>query len=172
MYWILFVMGFIAAVVIALVVGGLATPREHVVSRTTTLRAQPDRVRQLIRDVAAYDKWRDDLIEVEIVDPHEPGLRWREISTGGSVLFGMTEDEPPTRFAAEVLDEDIPWGGAWTWELEPSDEGTRLTITERGFVGNPIFRFIGTHFIGFTGSIDKFINAVARQLGEAKPRIK
>jgi hypothetical protein len=30
--------------------------------------------------------------------------------------------------------------GRWTYELEPADDGTRLTITEEGQVTNPLFR--------------------------------
>ena len=57
MYWILFVMAAIAAVVIALVVGGLATPRAHAVARTTCVPAAPDAVWVSMRDLAQHGAW-------------------------------------------------------------------------------------------------------------------
>ena len=163
MYWILLVMGFMVAIVAALVIGGLATPRAHAASRSTTFRASPEQVWAVIRDVGAYHTWRDDMIDVEVV---ASGSQWREITSSGSVLFGIVEDQPQQRLVARILDEDLPWGGTWTWELHGVDNATRLTITEDGYVNNPIFRFIGTHFIGFTGTIDKYLRALARRLGE------
>ena len=50
MYWILFVMGLIASIVIAMIAGGLATPRAHTVSKSALLSAPVDEVWHTIRD--------------------------------------------------------------------------------------------------------------------------
>lgn len=172
MYWILFVMGAIVAVVVAILVGGLVTPRTHVASRAVTFRATPDRVWQTIHDVANYGEWRNELEDVSVVDSEQPQLRWRETSTRGSVTFGVTLDEPPRRFAARILDDDLPYSGEWTWQLDADGDGTRVTITERGEVGNPIFRFIGAHLIGYTRSIDTYLKGLALHLGDARATIR
>ena len=80
------------------------------------------------------------------------------------MTFGIIEEDPPARMVARVLDEDLPWGGTWTWEVSPAANGARLTITERGYVNNPIFRFIGTHFIGFNKTIDSYLRALDTHL--------
>jgi hypothetical protein len=166
MFWILMVMGLLVAIVLALVVGGLVTPREHVATRSQTYRATPAQVWAAVRDVASYASWREDMIDVEMVQGSgdAPAVQWREISSGGTVTFGITEEEPPVRMVARVLDDDLPWGGTWTWEVSPAPEGARLTITERGYVNNPIFRFIGTHFIGFNKTIDSYLRALGTHL--------
>lgn len=172
MYWILFVMGAIVAVVFAILVGGLVTPRSHIASREITLRATPDVVWSTIHDVASYGDWRHELEDVSVVDSEQPQLRWRETTTRGSVTFGVTVDEPPRRFGARILDDDLPYSGEWTWQLDADGDGTRLTITERGDVGNPVFRFIGAHLIGYTRSIDTYLKGLARHLGDARAIIR
>lgn len=172
MYWILVVMGLIVAIVAAMIVGGLVTPREHVATRQRLYRASPERVWTAIRDVERYAEWREDMIDVELVAGREgePAAQWREISSGGTVTFGILSDEPPVRMTARVMDDDLAWGGTWTWDVSPAPDGATLTITERGHVDNPIFRFIGTHFIGFTGSLDKYLRALDVHLRTSKVR--
>jgi len=171
MYWILFVMGLIAAIAIALVVGGLVTPRAHVVSRTTLLPAAPDDVWHAIHEVARYAEWRHDLEDVDVVDPGPPQLQWREMSTRRALTFGVTRDEPPHRFAARILDEDLPFTGEWTWHVRADGTGTRVTITERGEIGNPVARFIGAHFIGHAKSLDRYLLELARHHASPNPTI-
>ena len=168
MFWILMVMGFIVACVLALIVGGLVTPREHVATRSRTYRATPEQVWNAVRDVGAYAEWREDMIASELLQGsgNEPAVQWREISTGGTVTFGIIEEVAPVRMVARVLDDDLPWGGTWTWEISADGDGARLTITEHGFVGNPVFRFIGTHFIGFNKTIDSYLRALGTHLRE------
>ena len=162
MYWILVVMGFFVAVAAALIVGGLATPREHTAIRSRRYSASPEHVWAIVRDVGNYASWREDMIDSELVAAatNEPQVQWREITSGGSVTFGIVDEQPPVRMTARVMDEDLSWNGTWTWEVKPVDGGAMLTITERGNVGNPIFRFIGTHFIGFTREIDRYLRGV------------
>jgi hypothetical protein len=40
-----------------------------------------------------------------------------------------------------------------------------VTITERGSVLNPIYRFIGAHFIGYTRSLDRYLASLAAHHG-------
>lgn len=165
MYWILFIMSAIVAVILALIVGGLATPRHHAVARATTLPVGPEAVWNVIRDVARYAEWRHDLERADLVDTDQPQTRWRETTTRGSITFGVSTDDAPHRLVARILDEDLAFTGEWTWQLHRDGDGTRVTITERGSVGNPIFRFIGAHFIGHTKTIDRYLQALAARLG-------
>jgi hypothetical protein len=57
-------------------------------------------------------------------------------------------------------------GGTWTHELTPDGSGTRLTITERGWVGNPIFRFVSRFVMGQTATIDSYLHALGKRFGE------
>lgn len=163
MYWILFIMGAMASVVIALVVGGLATPRAHVVARTIHLATPRAQVWDSIHAVHHYASWRDDVEDVERVDTEQPQLRWREMTTRRAMLFGAIVDNAPQHFAARLLDEDLPFSGEWHWHLDEDANGTRVTITERGAIGNPIVRLIGTYLIGHTKTLDRYLRDLARK---------
>jgi uncharacterized membrane protein len=162
MYWILFVMAAIVAVVMALLVGGLVTPREHVVAHSIRLEAPPRAVWETIRDIARYAEWREELESVDVLEPEHGMTRWREISTRRTITFGASIDEPMHRFAARILDEDLAFTGEWTWTVRPDGTGTHVTLAECGQVGNPALRFIGTHLIGHSKSIDRCLRDLAR----------
>ncbi|MBL4684926.1 MAG: hypothetical protein JKY37_10080 [Nannocystaceae bacterium] len=44
------------------------------------------------------------------------------------------------RLVIEIADDDLPWGGAWTYEVAPNGDGATLTITEHDFVDNIVLR--------------------------------
>jgi hypothetical protein len=67
----------------------------------------------------------------------------------------------------KIADPKLPFGGTWTYEVIPSEGGTRLRITERGEVYNPIFRFISHFIIGQTRTMDEYLAALGRKYGEA-----
>ncbi len=172
MYWILFVMAAIVAVVMALLVGGLVTPREHVVARSVRLAVPPLAVWETIRDVARYADWRDELESVDVLEPEDGLARWQEVSTSRTITFGASVDEPRSRFAARILDEDLPFTGEWTWTVEPDGAGARVTLTECGQVGNPALRFIAAHLIGHTKSIDRCLRDLSRRHQQADAAIE
>jgi hypothetical protein len=66
-----------------------------------------------------------------------------------------------------IADPEQPFGGTWTFELAPADGGTRLTITERGEVYNPIFRALGRFVFGHTATIDQYLRALGAAFGDA-----
>lgn len=173
MYWILFVLGAIAALVIALLVGGLVTPRTHTLARTIVVPGTPEQIWAIIRDLGRYADWRQDLEFAEVVDTDQPQPRWRETNTRGSVTFGITHEAAPTTMVAVILDEDIPFEGEWTWSLEPAGAGAdtecRVTLTERGSIKNPIIRFIAANVLGYHRSMDTYLRSLAQHRGVPRP---
>lgn len=171
MYWILFVMGALVAVAAALGMGGLATPRAHTVARSIVVRVPLDLVWRTVRDTGAYREWRPELTE-SLPSIGDDGPEWRESTRRGSIRFGITVDEPPHRFGSRILDDDLPFTGEWAWRLEAAGDGTRVTITERGEIGNPIFRFIGAHMRGHSRGIDAYLAALAVRVGDHGARVE
>lgn len=160
-------MGSVVAVVVALLVGGMVTPRHHRVARSIVVNADPDTVWRAVRDVAQYATWRDDILSAVLVDTDQPGVRWRETSRRGSVTFGIVHEHAPHAFTARVLDDDLSYSGEWRWHVGAVAEGTCLAITESADVGNPVFRFVGTHVIGHTRALDVYLAAFARHVGSS-----
>ena len=56
-----------------------------------------------------------------------------------------------------IADPELPFGGTWTYELKPEGTGTRLVITERGEVYNPIFRFMSRFVFSRTATMEKMV---------------
>jgi hypothetical protein len=135
-YWILFVMAAMAAIVIALILGGLATPLTHVVARAMVAPAAPEAAWAAIRDIMEH----------------------------GSTSFNVSAEDAPRRLVAIRLDDNLEAAGTWTWLLEPEGAGTRITLTQQGSVENPIARFIAI-YAGYTRYIDRHLHELAAQLG-------
>ena len=76
--------------------------------------------------------------------------------------------EPPRRLVARIADKDLPYGGAWEYVVsaDSADENrTLVTITERGYVSNPIFRFVSRFFIGHYSTLESYVRALGRKFG-------
>lgn len=170
MYWILLVMGLIVSIVAAVLVGGFFTPRKHVAARYIDLKAAPDVVWKLVRTVTEYPNWREDIRKVEMIAGNDSRPSWTEFGLSKSTSYRAEVDDAPSRLTTRILDEDLGYSGEWRFVISPIAGGTRLTITEDGEVNNPVFRFFG-NFIGYTRTIDKYLNDLAAELREdAKPQ--
>lgn len=163
-------MALLVSLVAAIVVGGLATPRAHVASRTIQLRASPQAVWELVHNVAGYPDWRDDIQSVSVSTEGNAPLQWTEVGRQKSLSYRASAVDAPHRFASQIADDDLGYSREWLYVITPTDGGTRVTITESGQVGNPVVRFFSTHFIGYTRAIDTYLTELALQLGEhSKP---
>jgi hypothetical protein len=74
--------------------------------------------------------------------------------------YAIIDSTPPSRFVTGIIRKDLPFGGTWTYEFVPQGKGTTLTITERGEVYNPFFRFVSRFIVGQEGSIDGYLAAL------------
>jgi hypothetical protein len=86
--------------------------------------------------------------------------------------YAIIDSTPPSRFVTRIIRKDLPFGGTWTYEFVPHGAGTTLTITERGEVYNPFFRFVSRFIVGQEGSIDRYFTALrgsARSESAAQP---
>jgi hypothetical protein len=122
---------------------GWSLPRDHVASRSTTLRAGPDVIFPLIASL--------------------------EIGKRADVPIAIVDERPPAHLVTRIADPSLPFGGTWTFALAPVDGGTRLTITERGYVTNPIFRVVSRVVIGHEATMAAYLRELAARLGEAPP---
>jgi hypothetical protein len=64
-----------------------------------------------------------------------------------------------------VPPDNAPFGGRWIYELEAVPGGTRLTVTEEGWIRNPLFRAMG-HAMGLDRTIKGYLRSLGRRFGE------
>jgi hypothetical protein len=121
--------GGIGALVILAVVIGMALPVKHQVSMRETF------------PVPAAKLWA---MSVAIFHRTNNGM------------FAITETDPPHRLVTAIVGKNLPFGGTWTYEFVTIGENTTLTVTERGEIYNPFFRFVSRFLMGYEGSLKTF----------------
>jgi len=171
MRWILLIVAALAALVAIVVVVGALLPQNHVAARRVRLSAPPDRVFAVISDVGATASWRKDISSIDMLPAEGGNTMFREQQRGGdAVTYRVEALEPPRRMLVRIADTGLPFGGTWTYEVAPaSSGGSEVTITERGEVYNPVFRFMSRFVFSHYATIDGYLRALGTKLGEAEP---
>jgi hypothetical protein len=83
-------------------------------------------------------------------------------TSASSVPVDIVEQDPPRRLMTKVKDTEKMFGGTWTIVVAPQG----ITVTENGWVANPIFRFVSRYVMGHHATIDGVLTQVASKLGE------
>jgi len=103
--------------------------------------------------------WRRNLLSALVNEHSDPAMLLAAACARAGVAL------PPHR-VRRIADEDAPFGGSWTIELEEVRGGCRITVTENGEIYNPIFRLIARLMLHPTDTIDQYLTMLAKQLGE------
>lgn len=154
----------LVAVVLAI---GLALPRTHRASSRITLQKSPEEVWPAVRNLdALLGSWKDLQVAARIADQGGKEV-WQQKAGGFELKLIVEEATPPSRLVTRIdAPPDAAFGGTWTYELAPEGNGTRVTVTEDGYVSNPVFRVImkamGTH-----RTLDGFLTGLGKKFGQA-----
>lgn len=151
--------------VAAVYVIGWLLPVGHVASRSADFRAVPQSIYDVIADVEHYPQWWPEISRVEMLPAEQGRVRFRQHTSTGPIVMEIVEAIPALRLVTRIADPDQPFGGTWTFELTPQNDGTRLTITERGEVYDPLFRFMSRFIFGHTGTMESFLAALGKRVG-------
>ncbi len=138
MKWILAVLAVLIVLVSVIAAVGARLPRQHVASRTLRVKRTPQEVWPILI----------------------------QITSASSVPVDLIEQDAPRRMVTRVKETEKMFGGTWTCILAPDLEGSTLTITEDGWVGNPVFRFMSRYVIGHHATIDGVLKQVAAKLSQ------
>lgn len=143
---------------------GSALPREHETSRSAVIDVPPHTLFPVLITPEAYPEWRTGITRVDRPDSD----RFTEHGPDGPVTYRFLDRTPSSRLVVAVDDPDQVFSGTWTYELEPADRSgraTRLRITERGEVSNPVFRAIGRVMMDPAESIETFLKDLGKRYG-------
>jgi uncharacterized protein YndB with AHSA1/START domain len=158
-----------AAIVALVVLGGSVAavwglgallPAAHVASGARTFDRPAQDVYLLVSSIEEYPRWWKDVTRVEVIERGSDGrLTFRQYTADGPITMQVVEQQPLTRFVTRIADPDQPFGGSWTFDVSSEGGRTRLTITERGEVYNPVFRFLSRFVFGHTSTLESFLTA-------------
>lgn len=156
-------LGIVAGFVAFVVLIGAMTPRQHTATCKLSLRAAPATVWQLITDWQRLPQWRR---ELRAVEPLEGG-GWVEISKFGRMPMRIEQQQPERLLVLRLADEQLPFGGTWTFRLEPRpDGGTELAVTEDGSIRPILFRAMARTVFGYHKTLEGYLRSLAQRLGE------
>ncbi len=162
--WIGLVILILGGAVVVMALVGASLPVQHTATRSATFKATPQQVWDVI---AGPPTWRPDVIRYEEMAPFDGHRMWIEYGRGGRTIpYEVVEEDPPHRLVTFIADPHLPFGGTWTYDITAeASGGSTLTITENGEVYNPIFRFISRYVMGYTTTMDRYLNALRNKLG-------
>jgi hypothetical protein len=134
-----FVAGGLVLVLVVVAVIGAMLPRTHKASRTLRVNRPP------------ADVW--------------PVVM--QTTQASEVPVDVLESEAPHRLVTRVTEKETNFGGTWTIAIDPAPtSGAVVTITEDGWVANPIFRFVSRVVIGHHATMDATLRKIAATLNE------
>jgi hypothetical protein len=138
MKWIVILVGGLVLLVGIIAAIGAMLPRTHVASRTLRVRRPPP------------DAW----------------TAITHAMASSDVPTDTVDSDPPLRLVSRVKDTEKMFGGTWTVVVAPVADGSSVTITEDGWVANPIFRFVSRFVIGHHATMDAMLKRAAKELSE------
>jgi len=157
------IVGLLVISALIAVLVGSRLPTDHTVSRSMKLTQNPAEVYAIIRNVAEAPRWRPDVKQVDILSADT----FREHGSNGKVTYQIVEDVPNQKVVTRIMDVDLGYSGSWEYALEPDGGGTVMTITERGIVSSPLFRFFSRYVFGHTATIDAYLKNLQARTSRA-----
>ena len=146
---------------------GLFVSREHRATSTVVLRQPADSIWKVVRELGSGAAWWPAIKSVERLPDRGGHEVWRQKMSGFDVPIIVLESTPPRRLVTQIDPQArVAFGGTWTYELTPDSNGTRVSVTEAGWIGNPVFRFMSRFLFGYYGSLDGYLKALGKRFGE------
>lgn len=139
MRWVVWIAGSLALVVAVVAIVGAMLPQKHTASRTARVALAPATLYPILVQMAQAST--------------DPPVR-------------LERQVPPSLLVTRISDPKLPFGGSWTYRIDPVGPGTsELTITEDGEVYNVIFRFMSRFVFGHHATMDAFIRELQVRVG-------
>jgi len=173
MKWTIIIIVALVAIAGLIALIGALLPKNHVATRAARFRRSPQEIWQTITNVSDFPNWRPGVKSVQVLPDRDGHKAWIEQGPHDAIPYEAIESSPPdssgrVRLVSKIADPKLPYGGTWTYELAATaDGGTELRITERGEVYNLVFRFVSRFVMGHTKTIDDYLWALGKKLGES-----
>ncbi len=167
---------FILAAAIVAVLGAAAAvgwklPADHRTTREAEFRHGADAVWAAISDFAAVPAWMPGVRRVQKLDAVDGRERWLYETAEGDMTIEVVTRSMPSELTIRSVNSDLPFGGTWTHRISPTAAGSVVTITENGWIGNPLFRFMFRYVFRDHATLDETLVALGAHMGErVKPR--
>jgi Polyketide cyclase / dehydrase and lipid transport len=167
MQWILILLVVLVALVATLLIAGMLLPRNHRATSRIEIRTAPGEVWAVIRDLGQVPAFWPDIKSSERQPDRDGKEAWSQTMKNGFALPLIVEEElPPSRLVTRIaIEGKAPFGGSWIYRVEPAEGGSRVSLTEDGWVDNPFFRVI-SRIMGHHSTLDSYLRALGARFGQ------
>ncbi len=144
---------------------GSALPRAHEETRSALIDVPAHRLYPVLVTPETFPEWRTGITRVDRPDSD----RFTEHGPDGPMTFRFLDRMPPSRLVVAIDDPEQRFTGAWTFELLPEGTGgltTRVRITERGEVANPVFRVMAKLMMSPGDTMETYLKDLGRRFGQ------
>jgi len=156
----------IVIVLLVVLVWGSRLPREHEATVRARFRATPEVLWAVITDLEAAPSWRSGLERVERLPPQNGKPVWRETGKQGSITMVWEAAVAPQRLVSRIADDKLPFGGSWTYVLQPTSGGCTLIITEKGEIKPALFRFVARYILGYDRTMKQYLLDLGKKFND------
>jgi uncharacterized protein YndB with AHSA1/START domain len=164
------VLAIVATALAGSFLAGILLPVEHVGVGHALLDRSPETVWRVLTDLDGMPLWRSDLTAVERLPNVAGRPAWREIGRGGTRVVELTLADPPRRLVTQRAAGGRSALPIRTFDLDSAATGTRVTITERGEVRNPLARILVRLRSG-APAIDRFLHDLDQRLSAGRRQV-
>src|ERR1700735_1423448 len=147
---------------------GALLPAQHTATRAAQFHQPPEAIWSAITDYSKFPAWRKSVRGLKPLPPVNGRPSWSEFDKyDHSIPDETVESTPPQHLTTRIAHPDLPFGGSWTYQLTPRADGsTVLRITENGEIRQGFFRIAARFFIGYTKTMEDYLNALGQKFGE------
>jgi hypothetical protein len=163
----------VGGAVIALLLGvaiataiGRRLPLDHLTASRAHYSQSPEKIWSAITNLLDAPNWRSGLRQVERLADRDGKQVWVEVGRSGRMPLVFEVSEPPRRLVTRIEGDELPFGGSWTFAIEPDGQGSTLTITEDGHIYRPFFRFMARYVFGYDGTLKRYLRDLGKKFGE------
>jgi carbon monoxide dehydrogenase subunit G len=163
---LIIIAAFLALALLLAAVGTLL-PANHTAQVRFRLAQTPEAVYDVVTDLTTQSRWRTGLDSLRVLDP-QPPERWRESTAWGTIEFVRVDRIRPRMAQAEIQGaREQGFGGTWTWDLVPADDGgTIISITENGEIYNPLYRLLSRTVFDHYRTLEQYARDLGSRFGE------
>ncbi len=125
------VVSFMALAGLAVLIAGYFSPPSYQNTAVTEASFTTELTWNELVDFEAAPRKKTDVESVDIVDQYGKLYAWKEnLKNGGYRIYRMNQRIDDQRLVIELTDSSYGLTGIWTFDLEKTSNGTKVTITE------------------------------------------
>ena len=143
---------------------GSLQPRTHTATASVDIDAPIDEVWATVRDYDRLHQWAPDMVALQRLDDVDGRPVYRMDADGDTWTFTIVEEDAPGSMVVDLEAASAVFGGRWTYDLEASELGTHVTITEEGWIEPPPFRLIMALTDGYDDTVEAHAQALKAHL--------